>query len=266
MSKLNIGVFGDSYADRHTDPILAEHKTDESWLAYIESKNHKITSYGLGGSATWYSVQKFKKLYKQFDHIVFCWSHLNRIHTMPNKFARLAGVSDVDRFYSTGLYRFFSGKEQARIVQMILGHNQLCNLEFNQWAQQKMFDDVNDMCREGNIKLVNILPFVLNVNQIDFSNRAGDCLFRLYDVSEKELDWIAAGSRSFSDVRSTHLSKENNEILGQIILDKFIEGKKSIMDLFSQGNFIFCNKISDRYKQYGYYVTEQARSNNALYD
>lgn len=260
MSVLHIGVFGDSYADRTLDPIVAKFKIDESWMAYINSRGHKVSSYGLSGSASWHAFHNFKKFYKQFDHIVFCWSWPHRMQTMPFKFATLATLKDVEQFYTNGNYRNFNGEEQSQIVQMVLGYQYLCDFEFNMWAQQKMFDEVNGICREKNIKLVNVLPFVTRTDQeLDFSKRAGDCLFRLFEVSKKELD-----TGYTSDTRSNHLSKENNEILGQIILDKFAEGKNSIMDLYNQGNFIFSPEITARYMEYGQRWSQATGMNKSL--
>lgn len=248
MSELHIGVFGDSYADRVLDPIQVQFKVDESWMAHINSKGHKVSSYGLSGTASWYSYQCFKKYYKQFDHIVFCWSFPHRMQTIPHKYAMLASIGDVEQFYANGNYKNYTGEEQAEIVQMILGYKYLRDHDFNFWAQQKMFDDVNDMCRENNIKLVNILPFVTRTDlEINFSKRAGDCLFRLFEVSFKELD-----SGNVSDCRSTHLSKENNAILAEIILRRFSEGKNLIVDLYKQGDFVYSDDITNRYIKYSH--------------
>jgi hypothetical protein len=260
MSKLHIGVFGDSYADRVLDPITAQFKIDESWMAYINSKGHKVSSYGLAGSASWHAVQSFKRYYRQFDHIVFCWSYAHRIQNMPFKYATLSTLKDVEQFYTTGRFRDFDADEQSQIVQIVLGYQHSCDFEFNFWVQQKMFDEVNQICKENNIKLVNILPFVNRLDsEITFKNRAGDCLFRLFEVTSKELD-----TGPFCDTRSTHLSKENNEILGQIILDRFEEGQNIVMDLLKQGNFKFSDEIRNRYIDYGHKWSQISGINNGL--
>jgi hypothetical protein len=111
-----------------------------------------------------------------------------------------------------------------------------------------MFDDVNQICKDKNIKLVNILPFIDNAgNELDFSNRHSDCLYNLFKVTEKEMDMGGYG-----DVRSTHLTDENNRILADIILDRFAEGKNVLMDLFKDGDFIYSKDITQRYVDMGY--------------
>jgi hypothetical protein len=257
---LRIGVVGDSFADREVNPALKGIVADESWMAYIESKGHKIATYGLSGSASWHAFYNFKKFHEQFDHIVFCWSYPHRMQTIPFKYATCSTYKEVEQFYTSGHYKNYDKEEQSEIVQMVLGYQYLCDFNFNMWVQQKMFDEVNDICRRKNIKLVNLLPFVTRTDQeIDFSSRHGDCLFRLFEVSRKEME-----IGNFSDVRSTHLSKENNEVLGQIILDRFIEGKNILMDLYNQGDFKFSDLIYERYSKLGQIWSQKTGMNHSL--
>jgi hypothetical protein len=248
MDKLHIGVFGDSYADRNISAPLSKFKTDESWMAHIVSKGHKVSSYGLSGSASNHAFTCFKDHHHRFDHIVFCWSYVHRMQTMPQRYAPLSGFQDVETFYKTSTFKKFNAEEQSEIVQILLGYKFLCDFKFNYWVQQKMFDDVNQICKDKNIKLVNIFPFINNAgNELDFSNRHGDCLYNLYKVTEKEMDMGGYG-----DVRSTHLTDENNRILADIILDRFAEGKNILMDLFKDGDFIYSKDITQRYIDMGY--------------
>lgn len=251
MSRLNIGVFGDSYADTSLPLRMEELTTDESWLRYIGEKGHRIHTYALSGTASYHAFKAFQDHHNQYDHIVFCWSYVNRLQNMPHKYARLSSFKEVKQFYETFSFKNYSSDQQAEIVKILLAAEYLTDFTFNSWIQQKMFDDVNKICKEKNIKLVNILPFVVKANtEVDFTNRHGDCLFRLFEVTNKELE-----INGFMDVRSTHLSKENNEILGQIILDRFAEDKKVIMDLYKEGNFIFKQEITQRYRELCYNYT-----------
>lgn len=251
MSRLNIGVFGDSYADNELVPRMKELTTDESWIRYIKDKGHRITSYALSGTASYHAFRKFKDHHAQYDHIVFCWSFAHRIQNMPQRYARLSSFKSVEQFYDTWAFKIYSTDEQAEIVKILLAYESLNDFTFNNWIQQKMFDDVNKICKEKNIKLVNIFPFVVRATgEVDFSDRHGDCLYRLFDVTNQELN-----INGFMDVRSTHLSKENNDILGQIVLDRFAEDKKLIMDLYKEGNFVYDKEITNRYVELGYAYT-----------
>ena len=242
---LHIGVFGDSFASRTIHPSMIKHKLDESWMQHITKLGHKVSSYGISGSASYHAFTLFMNHYPQFEHIVFTWSYVNRMQTVPLKYAGISSCKDIEQFYSSNIFLNYSKEEQAEIIQMILGYQYLCDFNFNKWVQQKMFDDVNELCYKKNIKLVNLLPFTLKANyEIDFSNRKGDCLYRLVEVSKKEWQMPTTG-----DIRSTHLSKENNEILGNIILERLNDDKNIIMDLFLEGNFLYHDEIANRYRK-----------------
>jgi hypothetical protein len=260
MDKLHIGVFGDSYADRDMAQQLQKFITDESWMSHIESKGHKISTYGVSGSASYHAFTCFLDHYSRFDHIVFCWSYPHRIQSMPDRYAAVSSIQDVETFYKTARFKNFDASEQSEIVQILLGYKFSCNFRFNLWAQQKMFDEVNQICKDKNIKLINVLPFINKANgELDFSNRQGDCLYRLFQVTEKEMDMGGYG-----DVRYTHLSKENNIILGDIILEKFAEGKSVLMDLFKDGKFIYDSNITQRYVEIGYKFQQEVGMNKDL--
>lgn len=242
---LHIGVFGDSYADRTIAPVLGKFRLDESWMQYIASLGHRVSSYGITGSASYHAFTCFLDHHEQFDHIVFCWSYVNRIQTMPFKYAQSSSVKDVEQFYSSSNFMRYNKEEQADIVQILLGYQHLCDINFNNWVQQKMFDDVNEICYKKNIKLVNLLPFIVKLNHdISFSKKQGDCLYRLIEVSKKEMEMSIHG-----DVRSTHLSKENNQVLGDIILQRFFDDKNIIMDLYKEGKFFYNPEIEMRYNK-----------------
>jgi hypothetical protein len=260
MSSLHIGVFGDSYADRNISPSLMKFKIDESWMAHIVSKGHKVSSYGISGSASYHAFTCFLDHYSRFDHIVFCWSYPHRIQSMPYRYATESSVKDVETFYKTARFKHFNANEQSEIVQILLGYKFSCDFRFNLWVQQKMFDEVNQICKNKNIKLINVLPFVVKANgELDFSNRHGDCLYNLYKVTEKEMNMGGYG-----DVRCTHLTKENNIILGDIILEKFAEGKNVLIDIFKDGNFIYHPTITERYVELGYKFQQEIGMNKDL--
>ena len=241
---LNIGVFGDSYADRRIHETLMKFKADESWMAHLSKLGHSVSSYGISGSASYHSFTCFKNHHDQFDHIVFCWSYPHRIQTMPFRFAELSSLKDVNQFYSSSSFLKYSKDDQADIVQMLIGYQHLCDLDFNIWAQQKMFDDVNQICREKNIKLVNVLPFIKKSNdEIDFSKKQGDCLYRLIEVTKKEMYMQEIG-----DVRSTHLFKENNQVLAEIILERFADDENKIVDLFKDPRFTYSTESEIKYR------------------
>lgn len=242
---MKIGVFGDSFADRTYLVSESPFKEDESWMKVMEDAGHKITTYGKTGTSTYYSFEQFMSHHDQFTHIVFCYSSLNRIHYLPQGLEDLSFLTTPDELYATRRNRNLSQQQELEMVRILTGYICNHNSTFNLFVKQKIFNDVNNICRYKNIKLVNLLSFddrkdkVWNINLDD---RSGDCLYNLFEVSKKELP-----SMDKVDFRWCHLSKENNKVLASIIFDSLQNENRDIIDLFKHKDIIYSKEITERY-------------------
>ena len=243
---MRIGVFGDSFADRNPYNPESPFKEDESWIADMENAGHKITTYGKTGSSTWYSFQQFLAHHEQFDHIVFCYSSLHRIHHLPEGLEDLSFLTTPDELYALRRNKNLSRQQELEMVRILTGHIPNISVPFDVWIKQKIFNDVNLMCYSNNIKIVNLLTFDDRKDKstnISLESRQGDCLYNLFNVSKKELP-----SMGVVDNRWCHLSKENNTILSGAIFNSLVSADKNIIDLYKHTDFIYNKEITARYE------------------
>lgn len=237
---IKIGVFGDSFADRNTDTPFK----NESWLNFLEQQGHKVMSYAKAGTSTWYSYEKFCSHYEQFDQIVFCYSSIGRTPVLPKGLEIFSTLKSVDELYASQKHKILNIEQELTLVRFLTGRIYIQNSKFDLFLQQKIFDDVNLICKEKNIKLVNILTFdgEDKNKSVQLQSRHGDCLYNLYSISAKDsIDW------HFVDSRSCHLSMENNRVLAEIILESLNSDSKNIIDLKRDSRFVYNPEITKRY-------------------
>lgn len=236
---MKIGIFGDSFADNSTEnprfPI------DESWIKHISDMGHDVTSFGRTGTSTYYSFTKFLEEYKNFDHIIFSYSSNHRMHHMPNGLEQLSFLFSMDEFMKTGRSDEYMDHRRPVLDKILEARAVNIDYHFDIYVKQKIFNDVNSICKNNNIKLVNILPFDSgnSSHSIKFDERQGSCLCKLVDVSLKEL------SITIGDSRWCHLSQENNKVLADIIIDSFSDN--NVIDLSKHTGFVYDKNISKRY-------------------
>jgi hypothetical protein len=243
---VKIGVFGDSFADRVIPPAFTKRGyVDESWMQYLENQGHRIECYGLSSTSTWYSYERFLPLYEYMDAIVFVYSHHGRVHNMPHPyelFATFAG-RPLASLTESHMYKQCSSEDQENILNLIKSVNLMENDKFNWFVQHQIFKEVNKLCREKNIKLVNILPFEQkhSIKNYDLNSAHGDCLYDLLPVVIKEMNIQTA------DSRQCHLSLENNTILGKVIVESLNSSSPETINLSKEVSFVFSEEITNRY-------------------
>jgi len=242
---MRIGVFGDSFADRAPHNPDSPFKEDESWIRFIEEGGNKITTYGKTGTSTWYAYQQFLAHHDQFDHIVFMHSSLHRIHHLPHGCEGLHFLNTPDELYETRRNKELTIEQELEMVRILTGRAINIDTEFDVWVKQKIFNDVNDICRNKNIKLVNVLTFEDRRDKhlsTNLDNRHGPCLYNLISVSRNELP-----NMNRVDNRWCHLSKERNMIFAKIISECW-ELYPEIIDLYKNPELTCKNKeIIERY-------------------
>lgn len=243
---MKIGVFGDSFADRAIPPALTEQGyVDESWMQCLENQGHHVECYGLSSTSTWYSFEQFLILHEYMDAIVFVYSHPVRVHNMPKPYVTFAGFAErpIDLLTGNHMYQNFSSEDQENIITIIKSATLTANPGFNSFVQHKIFEEVNKLCREKNIKLVNILPFEdkNSIKNYELSSAHGDCLFDLLPVVYREMEVKGY------DSRQCHLSLENNTILGKVIDESLDSSSPKTINLRKEVNFVFSEEITNRY-------------------
>jgi len=253
---MKIGVFGDSFADRLLHPTLIEMGcADESWIRYLEYQGHHVETYGLSSTSTWYSFEQFLSLHNIMDAIVFVYSHPSRIHNMPSAYSRFASFvhSTAEELAEHHRFKARTSEDQENIMTVIKAASITSNKYFDLFVQHKVFEEVNKLCREKNIKIVNILPFEDkdSVKDYDLKSAHGDCLYDLLPVVYKEMDFLRV------DPRQCHLSLENNTILGKVIVESLNSSSPTVINLSKEVSFVFSEEITNRYRSRYHNIIER---------
>lgn len=220
---MKLGIFGDSYAVKQYEfPYKMTKMYDPAWSALIE--NDFVTDHhSKAGTSIWYSYKKFIANYKKYTHIVFCHTNPLRIQSLPD---HLNGYS----FLLSRREPPLKNMNKIQIEQLTKvwdAYPYLQDMELDWYIGQKIFDDVNALCKQENIKLVNVLPFEgidnvikpINLEKTDYS-----CIIGLRWVTLNEVDF------SFDINKPCHLSNYNNEVLYKLILKLFDSSEKQIID------------------------------------
>jgi hypothetical protein len=243
---MRIGVFGDSFADRTPYNPDSPFKEDESWIQAIQDGGNNITTYGKTGTSSWYSFEQFLAHHDQFDHIVFMYSSPHRMHHLPEGLEGLHFLNTPDDLYAYRRQKGLSIEQELEIVRILTGRVINISPAFDVWVRQKIFSDVNNICRNKKIKLVNVLTFEDRKEKhysTNLEDRAGDCLYNLLAVSKKELPTMGQ-----VDNRWCHLSKELNLVFSQVISQSFNSTDRNIVDLFKIKDLTYDNpEITARY-------------------
>ena len=62
---MNIGVFGDSYAEKNTSPTI--------WYHLLHNEHgHNVESFGAGGSSINFSARLIDQMAKNYDLVIWC--------------------------------------------------------------------------------------------------------------------------------------------------------------------------------------------------
>ena len=104
------------------------------------------------------------------------------------------------------------------------------------YLYQSIFNDVNRICRENSIRLVNVMPYELVDHTsffIDVVNRSGPCVTALM--------WLAANESGASlgvpDPRLNHLSRHNNESMYNLLIDLLEKNDTEIISVKEMKEF-----------------------------
>lgn len=222
-----IGVFGDSFADINPIQYIDRGLDRMPWALWLEKiSGIGVAPHGVSATSIWYSYKKFLDNYKKYDTIVFCYSDL---HRWPN-------INDPEGMHR-GLHHI-RYRDQLNIVPpedkqtaaiLINAYELLHDWDLDKFLFQSIFNSVNSLCDEANIKLVNILNFEEINDQplsIDISSTKNAVLTNLVQVSGNEYSNVSPNSihmqiakliKEKPDKRFCHLNTFNNKVLAEIV-------------------------------------------------
>lgn len=212
-----LGVFGDSFAN--TNPRYG------GWPDYLaEHLSANLDNHSLYGTSIWWSYKKFLATYKKYTHVAMVYSSPHRWPVLPEWLDSNHWIVDKETLKKT---HNISASQREEMSKLISIHKYIFDETLEQFIYQHVFNDMNRICRENNIKLVNVLPFEgENPPSINVDNATGSVLVRLLQASTQEIKEIDRYPElkyfwNNADIRSCHLNNSNNIALAEIIYDAF---------------------------------------------
>lgn len=257
-----IGIYGDSFADVNPTELIDEALDRMPWPKHLEKMlGKKVNTHAIAATSTWWSYKNFLKTYKNYDTIIFCYSNYDRWHHVQDDSREEVGLMHI--FYKDQL-RFVNPEDQHIAQRLIDVHPFIYDEQFNKFVHQTIFDNVNRMCKEAGIKIVNILTFedFRSIKgkvepSISLANKAGPCLTNLLGVSdleyntyvfEKSIVFIKHPKlkklRDNADRRFCHLNPINNKVLA-IIIDEVLKNNIDYINLGEDPRFSYYIKHLD---------------------
>jgi hypothetical protein len=226
-----LGVFGDSFASKFVSPHAI---SGEPWVNTL-CKLLKIEStlYALHGTSIWWSYCNFLKHYKKFSHIVFVYSQHNRWHHLPKEYETMHHIT------TKGLTIFENDNKKYNASKILLDAYPIVNSEeLDLYIYQKIFHDVNQLCRRNDIKLINFMPFD-NGKLIDYSTRSGFCIYNAKNLTGFEQTQLTdiekikfTAMLHSGDLRYCHMNWKNNGVVARRMYEN-INNTTNMVDLLS---------------------------------
>lgn len=213
----NLGIFGDSHA----------YQLPGAWTQLLEN-NFKTKNHALYGTSVWYSYKKFINTYKSYSHVVFVYTEPSRVHYLPDHLAHYSFLLTKNDYLTKVV-----PKEYRKELETVLNAIPIIlDFDFDYFISQTIFNEVNRLCKEASIRLINVLPYEnaeddLSRQPIDLTNRSGPCVTGLRWVSDNE----PGADYDLIDNRAAHISVNNNKILYKMILDLLNSTENDIIHL-----------------------------------
>ena len=220
---MNIGIYGDSFADGHWADVTKQTSWPNELLRLINCNGH---CYAASGTSTWWSYEQFLSTYKKHDVIIFCYSLAGRWPVLPDQ---LKG-QHYNTFSLTG-----------DIGKYNLIYNDIFNVTFFEFIESNIFRSVNEICKKEGKYLINLYPREPdnNSNSVEspifynlFNIAYGEKIIRngtVFNLSQLHID------ESMHDRRQCHLNNLNNKLLATIFKDAIEHHKTGIfMNLYKE--------------------------------
>ena len=295
---LELSIYGDSFADPtntemcdpdHLDAqpwpsLLAEYfmgvagadLSEEDYEDTLRGHSYKgpVEIKGRGGTNLWWSLKNLIADINETDEI----KNVVFVHTNPQRIISLVEPNESKSFLSP---------QFAHIEDELQGEDNIQNyinlffkyshdIMLNDMFGQMVFDAVQNLSKQYNFNLINVMPFrnsgpsipfMPDVPVVDVENRAGPVISGLQNICFGETGtpsrymnngdfhdcWLPPHKDADTkwefhgrDLRLCHMNIDNNNLLGQTILDLFNQmkgvdvyhGGSPIIDLYHQGKWV----------------------------
>lgn len=252
MSKLSVGVYGDSYANMNLDK-----EGTFSWIDQLKTK-YAVTNHGECGNSVYQCYKKYLECRDNYDYNIFIIPAIHRFFS-SHLFNLLA---DQQKFRNWFLNPDGVQLAKAQLLKQMDTNNYKEKLKIIESVELAMMHWIDyDYVTETNYALVDKIKNDKNIILID--TNSDNHKIGLTEISFWELEqvgykeqYLDKGSRLnavneeknavVEDIRANHFSEENNLALGNIILAA-IDSNFSGEIMMSVNMFVKPSKTLDSY-------------------
>lgn len=239
---MKIGIFGDSFADVSSDPII------NSWPNFVQQNlDAVVDNYAKSGTSLWWAYEQFQKFYKNYDIIIFSFTAANRWPHLPKKFT--------GNHWNVGQI-----KDNSLLDRINPYFDTVFSTELLAFLGSAIHKNVLDRCQEENKYLVQLLPFLHYKKEYYFDSyftpiqNKFPLISGLSIISHLE-EIIVNGTKTILhkflktvnmiDYRGCHLHEHNNKIIADWITNCIREKKFDVHfkcdDNLNNWNFLDIN-------------------------
>jgi hypothetical protein len=214
---MKIGIFGDSFAQSIIWPADVHSRVGKSW-SEILSEKYDVTNFGLGGSSTYYSYDRFIKVHNKFDRVIFISSFPGRITLDDDSMLTCHFLGPMGRRQITS---YNDALRQLNVVKTInQDHDDIIKLNtaLNYYLYLENKQEQLTINRLYEDAVLNLRPDCLLLPA--FIQRKPD-IIPLFDISRMEIEhWgepVTELIKTHRDIRRSHMTEGNNLILTGLI-------------------------------------------------
>lgn len=234
---MKIGIYGDSFAQSIIWPDDVHSRVGKSWSEVLSEK-YDVTNFGMGGSSTYYSYDKFVKSHDKFDKVIFISSQPGRMTLTDDCALKCDFLGDYGRRQITNYDDVLrqlnvvnnTSRDPIDIIKLNTALNYYLYLENRQeqLTINRLYEDA----------VLNLRPDCLMAPA--FINREPDGI-PLCHISIMEIThWGDAATELLNthrEIRRSHMTEENNLILAGLIDTWIRTGTFNIsLDMFAKPN------------------------------
>ena len=222
---MNIGVYGDSFAER------TEQSKHFHWSSLVaKNLNATVEDFGKPATSLWYSYQEFLKNYQKHDLILFTVTDEGRYIKKPDWYEIPTGVNGYISSY--GQIQYHKRTATHALDQQMLTHLEgwyvMSDSYYNLSMNDLMISHMQSLHK--NIIFYPCFESSFTDKRYDqFCFPKSHCLTnvllaQLKLLKIKEITSVLLPNRENVNVVSGHLTPEMNECVAQAILDRVVTG------------------------------------------